>query len=126
MAVASAAVTCAAVAPAWASAADRAGTAVIRLPSIPTVTMGAPTVRGAPAAPRMSARAGHETVVETESPGPRAEMIDRGDHSTRQAPLLSVSLSLVRTARGPKGVTTRWPVTGTVASEPDSVTGPGR
>ena len=42
-----------------AAVAEEMAAAVIRLPSIPTVTMGASTVRGAPAAPRMSALGGN-------------------------------------------------------------------
>src|ERR1700735_4954853 len=88
VAVARAPVTSEAVAPDCSSTAVNVGGEVIRLPSIPTVTMLAFTTSGAPPAPRMEARAGQVTVVETESPGPSEEMIDRGDHRTRQAPFL--------------------------------------
>jgi hypothetical protein len=79
--VAVAALTWEGVAPAWARALSRAGAeaAVVLLPSIPTDTMGAWTVRGAPPVPRMAARGGHDTSVETESPGPSEAMIERGD-----------------------------------------------
>src|SRR5450759_2983775 len=106
-AVASAALTCAAVAPDCSSAVVRVVGSVIRDPSIPTDTMGAWTVRSAPLAPRMAALVGHETFVTTESPPPSWGMIDRGDHFTNQFPEASLNCSCVGTCQGPKAVSMR-------------------
>ena len=69
---------------------------------------------------------GHDTTVDTESPGPRAEMIDRDDHSTRQVPVVALMCRVVRVSKRPKAVSWSRPVMEAVAVDPDTVTAPAR
>ena len=67
----------------------RADPLVTREPSMPTETIGTAVVKEAVPMPKMGARAGHDRLVETESPGPSAGMIELGDHCTFHAPNVS-------------------------------------
>ena len=90
-AVASAALTWVDVAPICWSPEPRAKALVTREPSIPTCTMGACVVKGAPPAPVMAARVAHLTVVVTVSPGPSWGMMERGVHWISHVPEASLS-----------------------------------